>query len=156
MQDLREMAISELRDHGIAGSDVYLIDLIPLVEIIWADGVVQTGELEILNNYIENHVKHVNDMAGYEIISMSQASAFIDRYLEQRPNPALMKSLRALVRSLRLSTSDEKANQELRESLLSACLDIAASSVRKYPYGLGDRFNPAEKRCFFEILESFK
>jgi len=38
--------------------------------------------------------------------------------------------------------------------LLAACLDIAASSVTQYPYGLHDRFAPEEKRCFFEILES--
>jgi len=45
-------------------------------------------------------------------------------------------------------------NNALRGSLLAACLDIASSSVIEYPYGLGERFNPAEKRCFFEILES--
>ncbi len=154
MQAFRQQAIEDLRQYGITDSQVYLIDLIPLIEIIWADGKVQPGELAILDKYLQDHVRRINRLAGYEILTPGQARTFIDRFLNQRPDPALLKNLRSLVNAVRLNTSDSEANAAVRDCLLAACIDIAASSVRQYPYGLGDRFNPAEKFCFFEILES--
>jgi len=155
MESLREKAIEDLRRFGISGTQIYLIDLIPLIEIIWADGMVQAGELEILENYLQTHVDHINGVAGCRVLTLTDAKAFINRFLDQRPDPELLKCLRELVHPVRLSNSDAQTNRALKESLLSTCLDIAASSVIRYPYGLGDRFNPAEKQCFFEIVESF-
>jgi hypothetical protein len=108
----REQALAILRRHGIRGAEVYLIDLIPLVEMIWADGKAQESEVAVFEEY--------------------------------------------LVSAVRLSSSDAARNEELRESLLAACVDIAASSVATHPYAAGERFDEAEKRSFFEILESIE
>jgi hypothetical protein len=51
LESLRQRAIDELEQHGIRGPNVYLIDIIPLIEMIWADGRVQEGELEILRTF---------------------------------------------------------------------------------------------------------
>lgn len=155
MTSLRQEAIQDLQRFGISGPLVYLIDLIPLIEISWADGKVQSGELEVLHGYLETHVKRINETAGCEVLTQAQAQAFIQQFLKKRPAPELLTCLRNLVNPVRMSSSDQESNQALRRSLLSACLDIAASSVCQYPYGLGDRFNANEKRCFFEIVESF-
>ena len=45
---LREEILEQLRSFGISGKDVYFIDYIPLIEMIWADGQPQQGEKEIL------------------------------------------------------------------------------------------------------------
>lgn len=156
MKKLRQEAIQELQQFGIAGPLVYLIDLIPLIEIIWADGIVQDGELDVFYNYLDSHVDRINKIAGCNVLTLDQARAFLDQFLKKRPDPELIKCLRNLVNPVRLSNSDHERNQALRNSLLSACLDIAASSVCQYPYGLGDRFNADEKRCFFEIIDSLK
>lgn len=155
MDTLRQEAIQKLQRFGISGPLVYLIDLIPLIEIMWADGKAQDGELEVLSKYLKTHVKRINKTAGCQVLTQEQGHAFIQQFLKKRPDPELLKCLRNLVRPVRLSGSDQKSNQALRRSLLSASLDIAASSVCQYPYGLGDRFNADEKRCFFEIIESF-
>ena len=52
------------------------------------------------------------------------------------------------------TTKAEAFNAVFRESLLAACLDIASSCVTRYPYDLCERFELAEKRYFFNILES--
>ncbi len=150
----RKDALEKLSEFGITGANVYLIDIIPLVEMIWADGHAQDSEVAILENYLEKHVAHVNELAGYEFLTLDEAKAFLTRFVQNRPNPEVMTALRSLVAPIRLSTSDSEANEQLRGSLLSACLDIASSAVTQYPYGFRDRFNPAEKRCFFEILET--
>jgi hypothetical protein len=150
----REQALAVLRRHGIRGAHVYLIDLIPLIEIIWADGKAQESELTIFDAYLEKHVKALNAMAGFQMLSLDEARTFVQRFLRERPDPELVRTLRTLVSSVRLSSSDEKGNEVLRSSLLAACVDIASSSVTVYPYAHGERFDLDEKRSFFEILES--
>jgi hypothetical protein len=155
LQTLRQRAIDELEQHGIRGPSVYLIDIIPLIEMIWADGRVQEGELEILKDFLHEHVSRINRVAGYQVLTYGTARDFVLGFLRERPQPQLLKTLRSLIVPLRMASSEDGANQSLRNCLLAACLDIAASSVREYPYGIGDRFNPEEKTCLFEILDSF-
>jgi len=96
----------------------------------------------------------MNELANCDLLNLENARNYILQFLRERPDPELLKTLRSLVAPVRLSSSNSAENDALRESLLAACLDSASSSVIEYPYGLGERFNPAEKRCFFEILES--
>ena len=63
---LYEEAIEELEHFGISGAQIYLIDLIPLIEMIWADGKAQDAEVSILDDYLKKHVKHINSTAGYD------------------------------------------------------------------------------------------
>lgn len=154
-ESLRQRAIDDLEHHGIRGPHVYLIDIIPLIEMIWADGRVQEGELEILKDFLHKHVSRINRVAGYEVLTYEKARDFVVGFLRKRPDPELLKTLRSLIVPLRMVSSEKDANQSLRDCLLAACLDIAASCVLEYPYGIGDRFNPEEKVCLFEILDSF-
>lgn len=151
---IRQEAIGKLKNFGITDADIYLIDIIPLVEMIWADGQAQDSEIAILEDFLEKHVNHINTIAGYDLLTMDRARHFLARFIENRPNPEILHELRQLVSPVRLATSDAAANTELRESLLAVCLDIAASAVTQYPYGLRDRFNCFEKKCFFEIIDS--
>jgi hypothetical protein len=151
---LYDDAIAELETFGITGAQIYLIDLIPLIEMIWADGKAQDAEVSILADYLKTHVKHINELAGYEALSLAAAKKFVKRFLASRPDPQLLASLRSLIAPVRLAGSNTEVRKELKASMLAACLDIAASSVKEYPFGLNERFNKEEKRCFFEILES--
>jgi len=153
-RNMRQYAIEELRKFGIKGPHVYLIDIIPLVEMIWADGRVQQGETDILYDYMEKHVNHINELAGCEILSSENAKRFVSVFLKKRPHEDLLKTLRSFIEPVRLSSSDTKLCNHSKESLLAACLDIAASAVTEYPYKLNERFNPQEKLCYFEIMES--
>ena len=151
---LYEEAIEELESYGITGAQIYLIDLIPLIEMIWADGKAQGAEISLLADYLKKHVNHINDLAGYQALHLEEAKAFVTKFLKNRPDPQLLATLRSFIAPVRLKSSDPVKCDQIKESLLAACLDIASSSVFEYPNGLRDRVTPQEKRCFFEILQS--
>jgi len=152
----REQALNALAGYGITGPLVYLIDVIPLIEIMWADNKVQLGEREILNDFLKKHVVRINTAAGTTVLTMEQAHAFVRSFIETRPDPCLLKLLRSFVEIVHGCSSDPAAAEKIKQTLLSTCIDIAASSVERYPYGIHERFNPAEKQCFFEILDTLK
>ncbi len=152
----RAEAIDELKKYNIEGPFIYLIDIIPLIEMIWADDKAQVSELEILSNYLEKRVDHINKLSGFKTISLTDAEAFAHRFLKQRPSPVLLSTLRNLYSKIHNTSQNEAAKNRFKNSLLATCLDIASSSVTNYPYEHGDRFNPAEKDCFFEILDSLE
>jgi len=152
----REEIVEELAHYGIQGKHVYLLDMIPLIEMIWADGEKQDGELAVLDHYLVRHVEKLNQAAGYEIISLDSAEAFIARFLQERPDPAYLRRLRNFLPSLRLVSPDPAENQAVQEFILAGCLDIASACVTRYPYELDDRFDAGEKKCFFEILRTLK
>ena len=150
----RRDALNVLRRFGITGEQIYFVDFFPLIEMIWADGQAQAGEIAVLEDYIEKHVKRINALAGCEVLRFQDAKAFADQFIEKRPDPEIMNTLRNLVKPLRLAAADDEENKQLRDSLLCTCMDIASSSVTEYPYDLHGRFSPEEKKCFFSILES--
>ncbi|MCI5148305.1 MAG: hypothetical protein D3916_02730 [Candidatus Electrothrix sp. MAN1_4] len=150
----RTNAVKALEGFGITGEQVYLIDLIPLIEIMWADGQIQKGEIAVLEDYIEKHVNQVNRQAGCHILSFQRAKNFVDQFIEERPSSELMKTLRDFIKPVRMANAAREENEQLRSSLLRVCMDIASSSVTKYPYDFDERFNADEKICFFGILES--
>ncbi len=151
---LRKMALDELRRFGICGPQVYLIDLIPLLEMAWADGETQQAELDHLADFLQRHVEHINQLGSHDVLTLEDAYRFLGNYLEERPDPELMKTLRSFVAPVRLANSNDEINERTRECLLSACIDIAASAVSRYPFAPGGRFDGDEKRTYFEILES--
>jgi hypothetical protein len=153
---LREEVLEQLKPFGITGKDVYFIDYIPLIEMIWADGEPQQGEMDIFYDFLERHVNHLNKMAGYEAFQLEDAVQFVGGMLKERPSPEMLKTLRKLAAKAGLFQEDSRKRARFEKSLLAICLDIGASCVTKYPYGLHERFNSDEKRCFFEILDTFE
>jgi hypothetical protein len=153
---LREEIMEQLNSFGITGKDVYFIDYIPLIEMIWADGEPQQGEMDIFYDFLEKHVMHLNKMAGYNAFKLEDAVEFVSGFFKERPSPEILKSLRELAAHSGLFQEDSKKRASFEKSLLAVCLDIAASCVTEYPYGLNERFNNEEKRCFFEIFDTFE
>ncbi len=152
----RAEAVEELEHYDIEGPFLYLIDIIPLIEMIWADGKAQESEIEILDKYLDKHVKWVNAQADFQVLTLKEAKTFAARFLKKRPSPALLKTLRLLLSRIHNTSQNEEVKSRFKHSLLAACIDIAASSVTEYPYDYDGRFNPAEKKCFFEIVDSLE
>ena len=153
---LREEIMAQLKSFGITGKDVYFIDYIPLIEMIWADGQPQQGEMDIFYDFLEKHVAHLNKMAGYSAFKLEEAVQFVSGFFKERPSPEMLKTLRNLAAHTGLFQENPKKRARFEKSLLATCLDIGASCVTKYPYGLNERFNTDEKRCFFEIVDTFE
>ncbi len=148
----RQEAVAKLKQHGIRGPQIYLIDVIPLIEMIWADDCVQESETQLLYDYLERHVKHINQLCGAQVISLEEARAFVDRFTNERPDAELLRVLRNLIEPVR-STSDDDYYKAIKKSLLAQCLNIGFSAFTDSSES-GDRFEPGEMICFFEIMES--
>ena len=52
----RKEALKKLSRYGIEGAYVYLIDVIPLIEMVWADGTAQDSEIAIIDAYLHEQV----------------------------------------------------------------------------------------------------
>lgn len=152
----RSDAIKELEQFGIRGSDVYLIDVLPLIEMMWADGAIQDVERGLLEKFVGEHVANVNALAGFPALKPEDAQKFIERFLATRPQPETLEILRKLIPVVRLGSSDNVRNEQHRKAILRWCLDIGASCVTDYPYGDHDRFSEAEKKCFEDIFGSLR
>jgi hypothetical protein len=150
----REAALKELKGYGIAGPQVYLLNIVPLLEMMWADGKIQDGELELLEEFTQKHVSNVNTLAQSAILSQTDAEQFLNRFTQARPDPRLLEQLRQLIPPVWLSNSDAVLNAQRREDILQWCLDIGAACVSEYPYGNRDRFDASEKECFQSILNT--
>lgn len=148
---LREIVTNyDLKPHHI-----YLLDLIPLIEMIWADGKAQSSETSLLYEYVVRHLAELgNEAGGEDVISIEEVNAFLDRFLSVRPDPTLLKKLRELALTLNQQHSEPQTSHRRGTTLLNFCLDIAAAAVKDYPYGKHERIMEAEKRLLMEIMSA--
>ncbi len=136
---------------GIKQHHLYFIDLVLLCEMAWADGKIQVAEREILFHYLGRHVESINRLAGCTVVTGEDAKEFVCRFLDRRPDPALCSAIQGAIPAIRLNHSEPEEKERTRLGILNACLDIAASSVTKYPYGLTERFTQEEKQYYHTI-----
>jgi len=138
-------------EFGLKPEYVYLLPLVPLIEIMWADGKAQPAEISILYECATRHLANLHTAAaGEEVVSIAEAEAFLERFLKAEPDPAMLRRLRELTVALLNATAPESE----RRSLLDNCMDIAAVAVSSYPYNRRDRVMAAEKALLHELFNS--
>lgn len=124
-----------MRDYDLKPSDLYLLNLMPLIEMIWVDGRNQPAELRLLHTYAIEYLARLNRHSeGIEVISIEAVNDFLERFAHQKPSPKLVRELRLLaIERLKQQSGPEAENE--RERVLFACLDIAAACTdsRLYP-----------------------
>ncbi len=81
-------AIHQLAALGFKGRDLYLAELIPAVEMAWADGVIQPNERAMLESYCMDLVERLNREAGAAFFTLSRALALLDKLTERRLHPS--------------------------------------------------------------------
>ncbi len=154
----REQAIYELvNTHHLKENDIYLLEFIPLIEMIWADGKNQQAEIDLLYNYALEHISHLEQLTGGESpVSVEDVNAFINRFMHHRPHPQFLKDLRHYTQKLCFSSQDEQQNTDKKQTLLHYCMDIAAASVTSYPYDKHARIMESEKNLLLELMQAFQ
>jgi eukaryotic-like serine/threonine-protein kinase len=152
----RGEACEQLAPLGIQGAELYFLDTIPLLEMIWADGQVQPGELRLLETFVEAHVRNLNELAQREVVTVADGRRFTDRFLHERPDPALLALLRKLFVDVRLRGVPDTVRDVRRQAVLDFCLDLGAACVAEYPHGDHQRFCEREKRLFDDIFRSLR
>lgn len=145
------------REFGFKENDFYLLELIPLIELIWADGVKQEEEMKILFEFVIKHLEKLNNTTeGEEVITEKNAMRFIHRFTHERPSPDLLKTIRALAHPIMFGNSDPDINEQKKHNMMEYCMDIAAASVSKYPFERRARIMSFEKSLLTEIIGQLK
>lgn len=96
----KEQALRVLARLGFRGPDRYLAELIPAVEMAWADGSVQANEQAMLEAYTSALVDELNREAAVKAFSLRRGLALLRGLLSRRLEPyqryAVLQALRAL------------------------------------------------------------
>lgn len=151
----REGALERLSRHGIEGKRVYLIDLIPLIEMIWAGGQVKAEKIDFLYNFIKRHINHINRLAGYVVLSMADAINFTGPYLNSRPNMALLKKLRECIIPVRIGVVRNDYGDIMARRIVAACLNILSITLAQYPHELQNTCCLEEREMYLDIMQTF-
>lgn len=144
-------AVRKLSRVGIKEHEIYLIDIIILCEMAWADGTVQEGEREILFMYLNHHIDSINRLAGCRVLEHKQAKDLIRSFLDTRPSRELIETIEEVIAPIRINQLTLAEVENACINILNACLDIASSSVTQYPYGPAERFTNEEKEYYHKI-----
>lgn len=139
------------REFDLKPTDFYFLDLIPLIEMIWADGQNQHAELDILYKFTIEHIAYLDRQAGVQAISIDDANDFLERFAQHRPPPKLLRELRKLAIS---TPAGEKSPRN--RTILQYCMDIAAACTTHYPYALHQRVMEDEKRLLERLFREIK
>lgn len=121
----RHEALAELARRGILGNAVYLLDVLPLVEMAWADGVVQPGERAMILAFLDEHLRQLEAREGGAVVPRADALRFVDRYLTERPPEAELRRLRELLVVVRLA---EQGGHERTQRILDGAMAVGGVS----------------------------
>jgi hypothetical protein len=140
-----------LERHKLPSKTVYLLELIPLIEMIWADGKNQQKEISILQDFTIRHLANLSNAAeGLEVISVKEANSFIDYFMKQRPSDELLADLKGLA----MQKLEAELSSNSREMIIEYCMDIAAACVTEYPYSSSERVQAQEKAIITDLIQT--
>ncbi|KZZ35330.1 MULTISPECIES: hypothetical protein [unclassified Oleiphilus] len=128
----------------------YLLELVPLIEVMWADGRNQSKEVSIIHEITEKHVAQLNSLVeGVTVVSKEDTREFLNRFLHVRPSEGLLSEIRELTIDWLKETG--KA-QDKGDSILSYCIDIAAACASTDKFD--DRVVEQEKLLLKELTKA--
>ena len=119
----REKAIHDLADLDFTGRDIYLAELIPVVEMAWADGVIAPNEQALLEAYCEALTDRLNQQGGAQFFRLARTFLVLDRLTQRRLSPA--QRVTAL-KALKTWSGSGLRGDEMRSGMLDWAEAIAA------------------------------
>jgi len=142
------------RDYGISGGLIYLLDVVPLIEMVWADGTNQPAEIRLVYKFALDRLAQLSSYAeGQQALSIDETNAFLDRFLSSPPPAGLLRELRQLCLHGSADRVEDPVDRAIRcQTILEYCMDIAAAAVTRYPYGDRERVTREEKGLLLELM----
>jgi len=137
------------REFDLKPADFYFLDLIPLIEMMWMDGKNQESELNILYQFVLEHIAYIDKVVGEQVLTVKDANDFLDRFAHRKPPQKLLTELHNIV--ARQTTITEYRKRDI----LEYCLDISAACVVHYPYGIRERIQQYEKTFLLKLFAEF-
>ncbi len=141
-----------LQKYELKPSHIYLLELIPIIEMIWADGKNQENELKLLYRFTVEHLSRVTSGSeGIEVISEDDINEFIDRFVNHPPASEMLADLRQCCIE-KLERKNFEDRQQTTSAILDYCMDVAAACVSSYPYKFDERVVKKEKELLAELF----
>ncbi|RLA26129.1 MAG: hypothetical protein DRQ62_00570 [Gammaproteobacteria bacterium] len=137
------------REFDLKPADFYFLSLIPLIEVMWMDGKNQDSELNILYQFVLEHIAYIDHAAGSQVLSVEDANDFLDRFALHKPPQKLLTELHNIV----ARCTDIAEHRKM--DILEYCLDISAACVIHYPYGIRERVQQYEKKFLLKLFTEF-
>lgn len=151
-----------LSQHNLPPSLIYLAPVLPVVQVMWADGRNQMPERAKLQVIIQDHCRALGELAGgMEVVTQADIDIFDRTFVAEKPDPNTLSPFFEVANELLSVQSDEgkSRNDSLyqREKLFQACLEIAATC----PADMGDGSNEmfarrivdAERKYIEQVFE---
>jgi len=149
-----EIALILERDCGLDRKHIYLLELIPLIEMMWADGKNQAAEIELVHRYALEHLARLERAAaGQTVLAVAELDDFFERLVHNRPDPGLLRKLGDLATSSAFAfhNSDQDARALSRRDVLDRCLQIAIANIHG-PTAGRERLVAEEKRLLLDLM----
>ncbi len=137
-----EAVLSQLADLGIKAETLVALSLVPLVEVAWADGKIQSDERQALIQAAES----------LGVLPGSDAFVLLEAWLESRPTEAVRNAWTDYIVALCASTPAEGSREALRAVTLGRAEEIARAAGGIL--GLGS-VSTAERMVLDRLAEAF-
>ena len=137
-----EAVLDQLIALDIHSETVAALSLIPLLEVAWADGRMETEERQAILDGAQT-MGLLTENASYELL---------EGWLDQPPNPALFTAWQAYVRAL-AATLDVEAREALKTELLGRARAVADAAGGIL--GFGSRISRAEQAKLRMLEQAF-
>jgi len=151
-----------LAQNDLPTAFIYLAPVLPIVQVMWADGRNQIAERAQIQVFIESHCVALSEMAGgLEVVSIAEREAFDRIFVANRPEPFLLEAISEAAAEIVQDKADKNAEVAdslyQRDQLLHACLEIAAACpVEPSPWitrPLRERIVDEERKLIERVFE---
>lgn len=137
-----ESVLNTLADMKLGSAATLVMSMFPLVEVAWADGVLDARERKVV----------LEQAAGVGITPGTEAAVFLERWLDERPEFAWNALWSDYVRELSKKLG-EGERELLKNEVLGRARLVAEASGGMM--GLGFNVSPAEKKVLEKLERAF-
>ena len=141
-----EKIVQCLQYLGIDGSNHRILCILPMVEVAWADGLIQEAERTLILGVVED----------YGLVD-SDARRLIEGWLVNRPSEEYFRRGRLLLRLLLEQQLGRKLMLPLQtpEAVLAHCLHVADAAGGYFGGRIG-RVSPEEKVAIASVAKALR
>jgi hypothetical protein len=132
--------LDKLMELGVNAETVAALGIVPLVEVAWADGSLDTKER-----------RAVLEHAG--VAKDAPAAGLLDAWLDRRPEPRLLTAWTQLVQGL-CEQLDATGAERMKTGLLERARAVAAASGGIF--GVGSKVSEAEAAMLSQLEGAFR
>ncbi|MBT6274427.1 MAG: hypothetical protein HOI95_09865 [Chromatiales bacterium] len=153
--DRNELIDNLVREFGLLDHDIYLLDLVPLIEMMWADERSDPVELSLIYEFAIAHLAKLDaDSGGIEVVTVDDVNRFLNRFAHARPDPRLLDALSQIAVNAAHSDTNSERGAQRRSTMLDYCIDIAAACTSTLAGDERHRVLEAEKRLLRALIRA--